>query len=81
MDFLIKVGQIVLILAVIYLWNKYIVKILIHKIIGFQKKNNAENIDKQPIKFFVDNELNIIKFAQYFYWFGALISSLGLLFN
>ncbi|MGJ8745649.1 hypothetical protein [Polaribacter sp.] len=81
MDFLIKIGQIALILVVIYLWNTFIIKKIIQKVIGYHKKYNSNNIDKQPIKFFVDHELNIIKYAQYFYWLGGLLISLGILLN
>jgi hypothetical protein len=81
MDLLLKIGKILIILGLIYLWNKYIVKTLIHKVIGFHKRNNTERINKQPIKFLIDNEFKIIKFAQYFYWFGAIIISFQILFN
>ena len=81
MDLLIKIGQVLAVFVVIYLWNTFIIKRLIMKVTSFHKTNNSENTLKQPIKFFVVNELHIIKFAQYFYWFGAFIMSLGILFN
>jgi hypothetical protein len=81
MDVLIKIGQVLAIIIVIYLWNKFIIKRLIMKVTDFHRTNNSENTLKQPIKFFVVNELKIIKFAQYFYWFGAIIMSIGILFN
>jgi hypothetical protein len=81
MYFLLKFGQIIIILIVIYLWNTYLINTLIKSVIISHKRNNTANITKQPIKFFVDNEKNIIKFGQYFYWFGGLIISLNILFN
>lgn len=81
MDFLAKIWQILLILTIIYFWNKYIPKLLIHNLNKFHKKNNAKNINKQPVKFFIDNELIIIKLAQYFYWFGAIIICISILLN
>ncbi|PCI06845.1 MAG: hypothetical protein COB73_09315 [Flavobacteriaceae bacterium] len=67
MDLISKIGQILLILGIIYLWNKYIVKLIIGKVIGFHKKNNKQNLNKQPMKFFVKNELNIINISIIFY--------------
>ena len=81
MDFLAKVSQIIMISLVIYLWNKFIITTLIKKVVNFYKKNNANNLNKQPIKFIVNNELIIIKYAQYFYWFGCLLISIGILLN
>jgi hypothetical protein len=81
MDFLIKILQILLLGILIFLWNKFIVTTIVKTIVRFHKKNNANNIDKQPVKFVVDNELNIIKYAQYFYWFGGLIIAIRILFN
>ena len=79
MDLISKIGQILLILGIIYLWNKYIVKLIIEKVIGFHKKNNKKNLNKQPIKFFVENESNIINFGKAFYWFVGIIIILGII--
>jgi len=79
MDLISKIGQILLILGLIYLWNKYIVELIIGKVIGFHKKNNKQNLNKQPIKFFVENESNIINFGKIFYWFGGIIIILGII--
>ncbi|SDS03078.1 hypothetical protein SAMN05216503_1749 [Polaribacter sp. KT25b] len=81
MDFLAKIGEVLLIVFFVYLWNKFIVTTLIKKVTGFHKKYNSKNINKQPVKFAVDNELNIIKYTQYFYWFGCLLISIEILFN
>jgi F420-0:gamma-glutamyl ligase-like protein len=79
MDLISKIGQILLILVVIYLWNRYVVKLIIGELIGFHRKNNERNLNKQPIKFFVENELNIINFVKAFYWFGGIIIILGII--
>ena len=79
MDYLIKIGQILFILFVVFLWNKFIITTIVKKVVGFHKSKN--NLDKQPVKFFINNELNIINFAQYFYWFGGIVISLEILLN
>ncbi len=81
MDLLAKIGQVLLILSLIYLWNKFIIKTLIQHLVGFHKRNNPENINKLPLKLLIENEFKIIKFAQYFYWFGGVIISFQKLFN
>ena len=72
-----KIGEVLLILIIVFIWNKYIVTFIIKKIISFHKNYNKSNITKQPFKFLIANELGIIKFAQYFYWFGTLIVCYG----
>jgi len=79
MEVISKIGQIIFVVVLIYLWNKYIVKLIIGKVINFHKKNNKQNLNKQPIKFFVKNELNIIKISRFFYWFGGIIIVIGIL--
>ncbi|PZW37627.1 hypothetical protein LX95_02872 [Mesonia algae] len=74
-----KIGQILFIIVLIYLWNKFIVKLIIGKVVNFHKKNNAKNLNKQPIKFFVENELKIIKIARLIYWFGGIIIIFGII--
>ena len=81
MDYLIKIGQILFILFVVFLWNKFMITTIVKKVVGFHKSNNKNNLDKQPVKFFINNELNIINFAQYFYWFGGIVISLEILLN
>lgn len=81
MDFLSKIIQIVFTLLVIYLWNKYPVKILIETVVKYHKRNNINITSKQQIKFIVNNEQKIIKYAQYFYWLGGIIICLLILIN
>jgi hypothetical protein len=52
---------------------------MIKLLVGFHKKNNVKNLNKQPIKFVVENEKNIYNFAAGFYWIGAIIISFGIL--
>ena len=65
---------------IIYLWNRFVITIIINKLIGFHKKYNPANLHRQPIKFVVDNETKIVKYIQYFYWFAAIILCCQLLF-
>ena len=53
MDYLIKIGQILFILFVVFLWNKFIITTIVKKVVGFHKSNNKNNLDKQPVKFFI----------------------------
>ena len=79
MELISKIGQILFIVVLIYLWNKFIVKLLIGTVVNFHKKNNVKNLNKQPIKFFVENELKIINIAKLFYWFGGIIIIVGII--
>ncbi|WP_165734419.1 hypothetical protein [Polaribacter sp. 20A6] len=79
MELISKIGQILFIVVLIYLWNKFIVKLLIGTVVNFHKKNNVKNLNKQPIKFFVKNELKIINMARLFYWFGGIIIIIGII--
>ena len=79
MELITKIGQIFLIIFFVLLWNKYIVTFIVKRVASFHKKYNKKNINKQPIKFVMTNELKIIKFTQYLYWFGAIIISYGII--
>lgn len=48
-------------------------------LVRFHKNNNVKNLNKQPIKFVVENEKNIYNFAAGFYWVGAILISLIIL--
>ena len=76
-----KIFPILILFLIIYLWNRFIIKNIIKLLIGFQKKYNTNNLNKQPIKFIVENEKNIYKLASGFYWFGGIIISLGILID
>ena len=52
---------------------------MIKWLVGFHKRNNIKNLDKQPIKFLVQNENNIYKFAAGFYWVGITLASILIL--
>ncbi len=64
---------------VIWIWNKYIPEHIVKSVGNFHRKFNKNNLDKQPIKFALENEENFIKFAKAFYWLGYLIISYGVL--
>ena len=80
MDFLEKILFVLFILLIIYLWNRFVITTIISKLIGFHKKYNPGNLHRQPIKFVVDNETKIVTYLQYFYWFGAIIMCVQVLF-
>lgn len=73
MVFLTKFLTILFIFLVVFLWNKYIVEFVLNRPEEFRKKYNSKNLDKQPIKFYLDNKTAIIKFAKGFYWFGFVV--------
>ena len=76
-----KIGQVLLIFAVIAIWNRFIPKWLIGKVVRFHKNHNAKNLQKQPIKFFLEHEADLIRIIKAFYWFGFAIIALGILFS
>jgi hypothetical protein len=80
MSYFKKILFVLFILLIIYLWNRFVITTIIKKLIGFHKKYNPINLHRQPIKFVVDNEKNIVKYLQYFYWFGAIIMCVQVLF-
>ena len=68
MEFLSKIASLLFILFLLFLWNKFVVPFLVKLITGFHKRNNKQNLNRQPIKFVIENELKIIRFIQVFYW-------------
>ena len=81
MEILFKVIKILSLFGIIYLWNHFIVSNMIKSLVRFHKKNNQENLNKQPTKFLVQNEKGIINFAFGFYWVGAFIMVYGIIFD
>lgn len=81
MEILIKILKILILCLVIYLWNRFIVKNMIKALVGFHKRNNIKNLNKQPIKFLVQNEHSIYNFAAGFYWIGIAFVSIIILTN
>lgn len=75
-----KILFVLFILLIIYLWNRFVIAAIIRKLIGFHKKYNPNNLHRQPLKFVVDNEISIVKYIQYFYWFAAIIMCCQILF-
>ena len=68
MEFLSKIASLLFSLFLLFLWNKFVVPFLVKLITGFHKRNNKQNLNRQPIKFVIENELKIIRFIQVFYW-------------
>ena len=81
MEVLYKILQVIFLLGFIYLLNRFIVRYMITYITGFHKRNNQKNLNRQPLKFLIDNEENIYKIYCVYFWFGALVISYGILFN
>lgn len=81
MNYFSKFINIILVIILIYLWNKFVVNFIIKRINTFHKTRNVTNINKQPIKFVIENETQIIRFAQGFYWIGGIIVIINLLFR
>lgn len=79
MNLLSKIGLILLFMVLIYLWNRFVVRILVSSLVSFHKRNNSKNLDKQPIKFLVNNESYLIQSLAVFYWLGGAIIAFGIL--
>lgn len=63
----------------IYAWNRLIVKNIIKHINRFHKRNNAKNLNKQPVKSMIQNERIIYIYTAAFYWGAAILISIGIL--
>lgn len=81
MAFLTKFLTILILFIVVFFWNKYIVEYNLNRLVKFHKNNNADNLDKQPIKFYIQNKTAIIKFAKGFYWFGFVVIAIMILID
>ena len=73
-----KLGQVLLIFATVAIWNRFVPQWMIGSAFRFHKKHNANNLHKQPIKFFIEHEADLIKIVKAFYWFGFAIIAFGL---
>ena len=76
-----KLLQVLFLLIFIYLWNRFVVRFMIKALVGFHKRNNQKNANRQPIKFLIENEESIYIVYASFFWFGAVVLSYGILFN
>ena len=74
-----KIESLIILFAFVWIWNRYVPKTIFRRVIGFHEKHNAKNLDKQPIKFFVDHEEKMVAGAKLFYWIGAIIIGIGIL--
>lgn len=78
---LFKALHISVIFVLIYLWNRFIIKKMINLLIGFHKRFNESNINKEPIRFLVTNEDKIFKILSSFFWLGGLMIIIGVLYS
>ncbi|SDR65933.1 hypothetical protein [Christiangramia echinicola] len=76
-----KIAIVLLIGCVIYLWNKFIVPFVIKTVGNFHRKHNSKNLNRQPVKFAVQNEAIIIRVFSIFYWIAGLLISLGIIMD
>lgn len=74
-----KIGSLTILYAVVWIWNRYVPKTLFRRVIGFHEKHNTKNLDKQPIKFFVDHEEKMVAGAKLVYWIGAIAIGIGII--
>ena len=81
MDLFSRIGAVFLLAVVIYLWNSYVVTTIITTLNNFHKKHNAKNINREPVRFFVENESNVIKCVGYFYWIAGALIAYGIIVN
>lgn len=81
MEFLNLFFTLLFLSIVIFFWNKYVIEFMINRLEKFHKNHNVTNLDKQPIKFFIQNKHQIIKFAKAFYWIAFIFISIMLVTN
>lgn len=81
MEIVRKLILILFLFIIIYLWNRFAVPYIINRPEKFHRKYNTENLNKQPIKFYLENKMNIIKYTKWFYWFGFVFLSIMVLFG
>ncbi len=81
MAFLTKLLTILILFVVVFLWNKYLIEFILNRPEKFHKENNSENLDKQPIKFYLENKTAITKFIKGFYWFGFIVIAIMILID
>jgi len=81
MGILNKLLTFLILFVVVFFWNNYILEFIFNRPEKFHKKHNAANLDKQPIKFYLQNKSKIIKFAKLFYWIAFIILTIMILTN
>lgn len=79
MESLNKLLTILILFIVVFFWNKYIVEYIFNRPEKFHKKHNADNLNRQPIKFYLENKTKLIKFAKWFYWVGFIMFTIMIL--
>lgn len=66
-------------IILIFLWNKYIVPLVIGVLVNFHRTYNSKNIYRQPIKFVIDYQSQIIFVMRVFYWLACALIVYGIL--
>ena len=69
------------IIIFIYLWNHFLIPFMIGTVVKFHKRHNKENLNKQPVKFLIQNESKIVFVYQSFFWIGAILGVVTMFMN
>jgi len=78
---LILIAIISLIVVVFVAFGAQIAHVMLDTVINFHITHNAENIHRQPVKFFIENQ-NAMKLAfSYIFFFGSFIMFYGVIFK
>jgi len=73
-----KLLKSLLLIVIIYFWNKIVPELLVNTLSNFHKKYNRKNLDKFPITLLVGNEQMIIGTFKVFYWIALVFLLIGL---
>lgn len=79
MKVIVKLGSILLLAILIYLWNRFVVTYIVSSVTGFHRRKNVNNINRQPIKFLLENETRLVKFMRCFYWICGVLIAYGII--
>ena len=71
--------QIILLIGIIYIVNRFAVPIMFSKLIGFHEKYNSKNINRQPILFVRENKAKLILGFRIFYCVAGALIAYGIL--
>jgi hypothetical protein len=67
----------VIIISVINLFNQ-LFHFMVDSVVGFHQKNNAANLNRQPVKFFVSNQTTFKRVATVIWFLGSALMLYGL---
>jgi hypothetical protein len=74
-----SIAQIIVVIGIVYLVNRFLVPYVFNILIGFHEKYNSKNLNRQPIKFVMENKAKLIKGFSIFYWVAGAIIIYGIL--